>query len=279
MADTDRDIFNAAMADELPAAETQTEQPLANDTTRDERGRFAPKEIAPEPVVAKTPTPLVETPKPVEESIPSWRLREEAERRRDLERQFADMQQREAALRRQLAEARPPAKTPDLLEDPDAYARYVEQTVERRMLTRFVDASMEDAHEQHGEEFAKAFNSLLAITNSGDTSTRDRIVQSPNPGRALMRWHQERQAITEIGGDLKKYQARIREEAMKDPEFRKAAMEAWRSEASGGNGQRPATVTQLPSLNKATGGGHSSASDKEPVTDKELFASVVRRRA
>lgn len=278
---TDKDIFQSALGSEEPvqkpepkAEEKPKEQP------RDETGKFAPKAEEPTKVepAKSEPAKIEAKPEPDKsDAIPAWRLREEAEARRAAEERAADFQRREAALRRQLQEARPVEKPIDLLEDPDGYARTLEQKVERKLLTRFLDASFEDARDQHGEKFDKAFAALEQVVQMGDTALRDRIVNSGNPGRALMRWHQDREtmgAISKSGG-LDGYRKQVFEEALKDPEFRKRAMEAWRDEATGG--QRPNTVTQLPSLNKATGAGNQPGDD-EVLSDSELFKSVVPRR-
>lgn len=273
---TDKDVFASAMT-EAPVEETVVEK--TDDRPRDEQGKFIPKEAVEEKPKAEAPVEQVAEPKPKpDDQPPSWRLREEAEARRAAE-QRAEAAERRAEeaqreLRRRLqAQPQEQPKSIDILEDPDGYARSVQENVERRMLSRYLDASFEDAKDQHGEAFDKAYGELLRMTDSGDTSTRDRIINAGNPGKALMRWYGEREAIREIGGDLKGYRQKVFDEAMKDPDFRKKAMEAWRDEAGNGNGQRPHVVTQLPSLNRAPGGS-TLASDKEPETDAELFRSV-----
>jgi hypothetical protein len=95
---TDEDIFASAMSETPAPAEEQivntpaeaTEAPTEAkpDRARDEQGRFAPKAPeAPEPVVQATaPQPTVETPAPEgkpDVHVPSWRLAEEAQRRRE----------------------------------------------------------------------------------------------------------------------------------------------------------------------------------------------------
>jgi hypothetical protein len=55
--------------------------------------------------------------------------------------------------------------------------------------------------------------------------------QSRDPGETLMEWHREMKTRAEVGSDLKAYKEKLRKEALEDPEFRKAAMEAWRTEA------------------------------------------------
>lgn len=275
---TDKDVFASAMAD-APVEEKAVEP--KDDRPRDESGKFIPKPDAVEEK-PKADAPVEQKPaveqKPVEDHrVPLSEHLSEREKRQAAERRAEDAERRaeqaSRELQRRLAKPAESEKPIDILENPEAWAAKVQEDTDRKYFTRFVDSSMDDAKEQHGEAFDKAFGDLLKVTDGGDLSHRNRIVNSPNPGRALMKWYAEREAIREIGGDLTGYKKRLRDEAMKDPEFRKTAMEAWRVEAENGNGQRPNTVTQLPSLNRAPGSS-TLAGDKEPETDAELFRSV-----
>jgi hypothetical protein len=97
---TDREILDSAFEDQAP--EVTVEEPVAEvveetGQTRDEHGRFAPKE-QPEPVAEAKPA--AEAPKD-EAFVPSWRLREMREEREAAERRFAESQ---SQWQRQIAE-------------------------------------------------------------------------------------------------------------------------------------------------------------------------------
>lgn len=277
----DKGMFDAALNDApVETPEVAEPEPSSEERPRDEHGRFKPKE-AEQPQAEASPQQAEEKPveKPAEakpettDAIPAWRLREEAEARRAAEDRFQQTQRQLQALQRQLAQQRPPEKLPDLMESPDAFV----QTLERRLTTqieqRYIRASLSRAGRSYGEEFQKAWG---AFDSSGDEHLLERVKASDDPGEEIMAWYRERETLREIGSDPKAYRQRLLDEAMKDPEFRKRAMEAWRGEANGNGQTRPAPIVQLPSLSQAPGGGGNI--DTQPTTDAELFQYATARR-
>lgn len=290
MADTDRDIFAAATADDKPAAaETTTTQTEAQPAqkpeeksgpTRDEHGRFASqqeREAAAEQTTANKPAVQQEQP---DHRVPLRELLDERERRQREAMQREALERELAALRRQAQPPPQPQPLPDLYTDPDAFAARIREEatskIERQMTERFLNSSFEDAKEQHGEIFDKAFAALERQVAGGDIRLRDHIVQAPNPGRALMRWHGQQEALREFGSDPKAYQAKLRTDLLKDPEFRKQAMETWRAEATGNAGQGSGPLIDLPSVNRAPGSGNSPGNGAA-LSDRELFRSITAR--
>ena len=65
-----------------------------------------------------------------------------------------------------------------------------------------------------------------------DPALRARMQQSSDPGETLIGWFRELKVRAEVGNDPEPTEKKVRAEFLKDPEFRKAAMEAWRNEAS-----------------------------------------------
>ena len=131
--------------------------------------------------------------------VPPSRLREEAETRRVAEAEAKAAQAEARELRARLdalergqrqpnAEDRPPA--PDMFADPEGWARAQEAKITQQFEERRINGSFAEAHEEHGEKFATAFQTL----QRSDPATVRQIVQSHNPGRELMRWH-DRQAL------------------------------------------------------------------------------------
>lgn len=203
--------------------------------------------------------------------VPAWRLRELREERdrerqeREAERRQWEAERRELEQLRQMRDAnqQQPEDIPDVLIDPEGYAAYVggqatsiAEAVRREMVKTRVDSTFEDAKDQNPERFNKAYEAILEAKRMGDPIV-DRITNAPNPGRALMRWYGQQEAIRETGGDLTAYEQKVREKAMKDPEFRKQILADIEAEARGGgnsmvvNGSNAPT---LPSLNRMTGG-------------------------
>lgn len=285
----DKDMFDAAVAETPaepePQAEPEKPEPEAGQP-RDDRGRFATKaerEAAEQAQRQDEPEQ-----RRSDGMVPSARLREEAEARRTLqaerETERKQWQEEMAAMRRDLAlmrqppQQRPePVKPPDLIENPEGYADYLQQQVEHRYRKARIDETFEDARDANPEGFEKAWDSLLRA----NPNIRNEIIAAPNPGKALMRWHQREAALSEIGPDLGSYRKRIEdqalERAMADPDFRQKVIDAARGEA-GLPANRPNNVTKLPpSLNRATGARSNENDDTTPMSEAELFRHVTSR--
>lgn len=304
-----------AEGEEEDAGEGESEQ---DDRERDDKGRFKASEQQ----------------KPKAEGddkgrmVPRSRLNEEANKRRELEEARKADQERHnseiAALNRRLDEIlarstqpqqtqpkvetkpEPPAK-PDMFTDPEGYERWVldqarsqAQAESANVFTqRFVEASMADAHEAHGEEFVKAYEDLTGINPVTQQVVRQidrndpvikaevaRVLSAPNPGRALMNRYRQQAAMREIGADPNKYRetvrAETREALMKDPEFRKEILASLRAEAAQGDNGRPRNVTRFPkSLTDVSGGQSAQHRDPGDYDNSEdgVFESVWASRS
>lgn len=302
MALTDSDTASASPQDvferinaprtEAPAEVVETARASEAETTeaaeqraRDERGRFKAAEEA--PIAQEVQT---ETEGRREAAIPPGRLREEAEARRkaeaaltetraEMDRRFADYERRLASMQTPPRPVEQP-KIPDLIEDPQGYQAFVLQQAERTYRKNRIDETFEDAKDQHGEAFDKAYAALLDARQTGDAAIVQKITNAANPGKALMRWHNEQTALREIGSDLTSYRQRMiddaRKAALEDPEFRKLAMSTWTEQARAAPETRPSNVTDLPSLNSATGRGASSA-DPGEQGPRGVFERINRR--
>jgi hypothetical protein len=211
--------------------------------------------------------------------IPSSRLREETERRRLAEQdaanvraQFAEFQAQQQ--RRQQSQQEQLAK-PDIWSDPDATLAERDAALMAQWTARHVNASLADAHESNGEEFVAAYKALTALPPSDPIAraTVQRIYDSPNPGKAIMRWHGEQKILREASGDPTAYRQRVAREIMSDPEFRRQMLAEMRGDAERGDGGHPRTTTRLPkSLNGASGGGSRRAADPELYNDSDASA-------
>lgn len=275
----DEDLFNDAVSDETSddpiVSEPVVEQP-EREVARDEAGRFAAKEEPASDVVAEqVDKPAVDDNAP---QIPSWRLREIREERDELKRQLEEARRQTVAPPRQ--EVQPPAKVekPDPLLDPEGYEKYLDDKFEAKRLNDRREMDLELTRQANTEAFDTAHNEAMRLKSVGDPAfveLAQKMQSTTNPGKVLLKWHQERQMKAEIGDDLAAYKQRQREELMKDPEFRKAAMEAWRNDAQPQTNGRP-RVDLPPSMSSASRSNallHSSSNSD--VSDEQLFQDLA----
>src|SRR5262249_7945527 len=127
---------------------------------RDDKGRFVSKAPeAPEPVAEEpAPQPEVEKPAPEPENearVPSWRLAEEAERRRTAEQALNELRnefrQMQSTLQRQ--NQPPPPEVPDIFADPNAFVSHLQTNFDNRLRDLRNEQSLRFAHLQHGKAF------------------------------------------------------------------------------------------------------------------------------
>lgn len=203
--------------------------------------------------------------------------RERATEREGFKTEFAKLEGRLDQILRGQTQApvapkaeEPKKERPDKFVDPDGYDAWVEQQItqgrtaaENAFTERLINMSMADAHEKHGKAFETAFQSVSSLdrSNPANAAVLRNIREAPNPGAALMRWHQQQETLREVGGDPAAYRQKIAEETksqlLKDPEFRKQLIEEMKAEAGGStNSGRPRNIIRTPpSLNGASGRG------------------------
>jgi hypothetical protein len=276
----DQELFKAAMSDEAPepVQEQPAPEPAQDDgQPRDENGRFAPKaqEVEAQPVEQPA---QVEQPKPVEQEaqVPSWRLRELREEREAAAKRAQEAEERavrlEAQMRQLQARAEPPKPAPDMYAEPEAWQQHLTQQTQSAILQAKLDLSEDWARDKFGDE--KVDTAIKWAEQNLSMPERMRLAQSRNPSRELVKMYDERQALTQIGGDLNAYKARLRAELLEDPTFMQEVGAKLRGTVQTPNGQRP--VVQLPpSLNKATGSnvGHDAGGS---MSDADLYAHATR---
>lgn len=203
--------------------------------------------------------------------VPSWRVREINEEKR------AAIAERDALLAEKAKWQQPQpekpaapvekAAKPDPLLDPDGYAKAVREEVREEMLADRRETSLATAHKTYKVEFEEAY---AAAQKQIDPALKARMQASRDPGETLIEWHRENKAKAEVGTDLAAYKQRLREEALKDPEFRKTAMEAWKAEAQPQVNGRP-RVDLPPSLNGASRSSALLRPGNDDVDDHALF--------
>lgn len=277
------DIFDAASVDASPepVSTPAAPEPSAPPATVQPEA-LPPVATAPEPPPVDPAAPPQE-PTVLNEHgnrVPLSELLEQRERRQAAERKAEEAERRYQELERQLRQSQQPrTPPPDVLENPQAFAGHLEQAMEQRFRGMMVNMSFDMVRESNPTGFQAAWGALQDQIRSGNSRIRDEIISSPNPGSALMRWHQREETIRQIGdGGLDAYRQRTLDEAMKDPNFRTRAMEAWRTEAQQTQTSASSPPPSIPSLNRTTGA--SRQLDQSAVSGAELFeaASAPRRR-
>lgn len=181
--------------------------------------------------------------------VPSGKLREEAEKRRQAEARVAELEAKLAgatgdspkiaALEAQLqqlttllnGQRQPPqpakeepkaeAEIPDIFENPKGFVEHITSLVQQAVAPvrqdvrkTQVETSFEIAHVKHGDAFGKAYEAINGLNpqNPDDRATVQRIYNSPNPGEELVKWHKRTTALARFGDDPDAAEARIREE-------------------------------------------------------------------
>lgn len=284
--ETEAEIFNEATSDATPETETPQEPVVEETDNRDpETGRFTAKE-KPEPEKAEPEVQPEKADADDQGQIPSWRLREVAEERRAAKAE-AEQAKREAdALKAEMAQLRqqmqqqpkPEAKQEEIdpLIDPQGFAKRMQDSFDKRLQEIQLNNNLAIAHVKHGEKFEKAYNAFLQAAQQGDRATYQSVMQSPNPGEAMVRWHMNQEALKEFGPDPSAYKQKLQDELLKNPDFLAKAVEAAR--ASAGAQPKQNTVTQLPpSLSRATGSQRAtSVEDDTDNSDTAVFNYAFR---
>jgi hypothetical protein len=220
--------------------------------------------------------------------VPHWRVREITEEKRaaiaerdalKAERDRFAYEQQE--FRRRLQQLEAPAvqeqpAEPDPLLDPKGFRDFVRKDVEERLLNERRENSLQVAKRTYKEEFDQAYQ---VARNHVDPALRARMQQSNDPGETLMGWFRELKMRAEVGNDLTAYRQKLRDEALKDPEFRKTAMEAWQAEAPAHDASGRPNVRLAPSLNGISrSNAQLRSSLQADMPDEALWDNVTTGR-
>ncbi|WP_445222252.1 hypothetical protein ACKWRH_21595 [Bradyrhizobium sp. Pa8] len=181
--------------------------------------------------------------------VPSGKLREEAEKRRQAEARVAELEaklngttgdnpkiaaleaqlqqltsllngQRQPPQAQQQTQEEPP-EVPDIFENPKGFVEHITSLVQQAVAPvrqdvrkNAVETSFALAHATHKDTFAKAFDAINGLNpqNPDDRATVQRIYNSSNPGEELVKWHKRTTALARFGDDPDAAEARIRED-------------------------------------------------------------------
>jgi hypothetical protein len=291
-ATTDQEIFDQAIGEQTQnVPETSTEAPTEAEVerVRDEKGRF--KSATPEPTSeeevqepAQLPVASVfDAPSPVEKDdarVPSWRLKEESDRRREAESGLAElraeMRQMQMAMMQQ-RQPPPEAQAPevDIFADPQGFVQQLQGNFDQRLRTLQLENSLRFAHYAHGDKFNEAYQAFSEhVGQTRDQATYQRVMAAPDPGEALVKWFNDQQLHKQLGGtDLNSFLEKQREEWLKDPAVQARVIEAFKATQQA---TQPNSLTNIPpSLSKATA---ASSPHDYGSSQNDIYAYATAKR-
>lgn len=302
------------------AITAEAEQKASAD--RDEKGRFKTKAQAEEAAHPATEPKAKEEPAAEAQNttaetntsgdqkgerdnwIPPWRAAELAEKRRaDKERaeraeaeaqtyraQLEAHQRETAELKRRLDELTKPKEEPhNLFERPEDFVASIQQQnqqiaqqIRQEMEVMLLENNLQLASYKYGDEFTEAYDAVMKAKAAGDHRTADAIRSTSNPGEALIQWYRQQKALSEFGTDPNAYKQKVRDELMKDPEFRAQLLETLKAEATGQqptqaatNPNRPNTVVKRPPSLSGVPGGRSVHADGRANTGGDWLSEAL----
>jgi hypothetical protein len=213
------------------------------------------------------------------------RARREAEYREwDTQRQLQAL--REAQSRVQQQPPPEPEQPPDLFTDPAGYTAYMQRQImlvreqaRADMRNQEANFSFRIAHDRNGEEFEQAFNGMLGLAQRGDPAVVQWVMQSPDPGAAVMSWYRDARSRAQLDGrDPETWFNQRLDEQLKDPKIAGAILEKIRAHQQG-NGQAqqggPARVDLPPSLQRLPASAPPTAGGD--LSDTSLFDVAFRQ--
>ncbi len=114
-----------------------------------------------------------------------------------------------------------PEPVPDVLDNPEGFVQHVQNSSEQRLLNERLNMSEEMTRMSLGDSAVdQAFE---AFQNHLGTPLHNQIMQSRNPYREMVQWHQREQAMSEIGDDPAAYKERLRAELKAELEAEQTA--------------------------------------------------------
>lgn len=276
----DKELFASAMSDAPETPEAPVERAEEAGQPRDDHGRFAPKTEQPvqAEAVQQTPPPQAEK-QETDALVPSWRVREIREEERQRQSEIAQQLERERQERvryqqqlQQLQSQMPQPKAPDMFQEPENWQQHFTNQFQTQLAgQRFQTSEMIARSLPGGNE--KVDQAIRWLETNGDPATRARISNSVHPYAEMVKVYDERQTLTQIGGDLESYKKKILEEALKDPTYQAKVIEA----ARGNPQQRPNNIVQVPPSLNRTGstGTHTNMPDPGDMSDASLYRQAI----
>lgn len=256
----------------------QTDQQLFDQALAPPTEAVAPDaQETPPPVPPQPPEPPVPPTPGAPESIPSWRLREEAEARRVAEDRARTLEGRLNEIAAHLRQQQKPA---DFFTDPTTATQelilrtiqpYAEETRKNLMAMGRMVAST-----THGAEKVNAAERAFLEARNAETLDPvdyERVVQSPNRYDAVVQWHKRQTVLSSVGDDPVAWFEKQLEQRLADPAFQATLLEKVRGSAAA----RPSETRLPPSLSRTTAAAsNGSGSDVGDLSTESLFAHATK---
>jgi hypothetical protein len=289
---SEQEIYDSAVEPTQNISETPTEAPTEAkpERARDEHGRYVKAATEQtEEVVAEPTAPVegvVEPPAPDSNAredarVPSWRLAEESQRRRDAENALNELRNEFRNVQMQMMQMRAPQQpqeaqeAPDIFADPQGFVQNLQQSFDQRLKGLQLEQSLRFAHLQHGEKFNEAYNAFTDyVTKTRDQASYQRVMASSDPGDALVQWYKDQTLQKELGGsDLNTFIQKRQEEWLKDPAVQAKVIEAFKATQQA---QTPSNIINTPpSLSRAPSA--ASAHDDGGSSPQDIYNYATRR--
>lgn len=239
-----------------------------------------PAEPASEPtpssveVEVKAPEPQQPSPS-AQESIPSWRLREEAEARRVAEERARTLQARMEQIEAHWRQQQGSQQTPSWFEDPQAAMRAAMEEYNRPLLKQRHDFEMkitrEMAEYRYGPEavnLAEKFFMDARAKGLLDPLDHERVVSAPNRFAAVVEWYKRLYSLHTVGDDPEAWYKKRRDAELADPKFQAQYLERIRGDAA----TRPGVTELPPTLSRSTTAAGNGAGLAGDMSHESLWA-------
>jgi type II secretory pathway pseudopilin PulG len=289
---TDQQLFDDAAITPEPAAQPVPETPEEPSTPVETptgrlkdpvTGKFVAKEAKePEAAAPEPPEAPAEAPEPEEPQmpahVPSWRLAEEAQRRREAEAQNYAAQQQLRQMQLQMAqwqEQQQAQQEPvDPITNPIEYQQVLQQALQKEVANIRLESNLQIAQFRHQDVFDKAYEAFVENSYAGDQATYLSVMRSPNPGEAIVRWYTNRETLNRVGPDPEAFiQAEI-ERRMTDPAFQAEVIKRYQAQ----NGSSPSNqqVRLPPSLSRVSSAAPAAEGELD-TSDAAMYAFATKR--
>ena len=262
-----QELFEAATSPEPPAEKPEPSAPAAEP----ESPSSAPAEPrASEPVRSDSAS----------ESIPSWRLREEAEARRLAEDRARTLEQRYNEAMAHWRQQQPQPKAPDFFADPQAYVQAaIQQSLQpihmetHRAIQQLARGQAESVHGPEAVALAEQVFMEARDRRMLDPMDYERVVRAPNRFDACVEWYKRLYALHTVGNDPESWYQKRRDAELADPKFQAQYLERIRGDAA----TRPGVTKLPPSLSRSTAAASNGAGATGDLSHESLWASAMAK--
>lgn len=210
-----------------------------------------------EQAVEPPSTPL--TPAPEPEHVPRAALQDERRKRQQIEKQFAELQQR---LQQQPQQEQ---QRPDWFADPERAAQMQRHELDRQIFETRLELSESIIAEKY-QDYAE-IRDVFADAAARDPSLAAQLIRQPNPAKYAYEVGKYIASMREIGTDPAAYRERVRAEVMK---------ELGHTQEQGGQPQRqlaapsapvPKSLAKAPSAQPRAPSGQFASNGPTPLSE------------